>query len=392
MSSIEQLLENLSKEELTGLKFDWQLWARHSQLAPTGSWTTWLLLGGRGAGKTRAGAEWIREKAIGLKPVSPIALVGENLSDARSVMIEGVSGLLAIHPRDQRPTFHRSRGELEWSNGVRAKLYSASDPDSLRGPQFSASWSDELAKWPKAEQAWDMLQFCMRVGEKPQQIVTTTPRPIKLLKRLLSEDQVIVTRIKTNENKSNLSPTFFKNVVGQYQNTALGRQELEGEMIETADDALWTRSTLENCRSPIIEGLECIVVAVDPPVSSHEKSDNCGIIVAGLLEDVVYVLADASIPRASPLKRASRVTSVYEQFEADCVVAEVNQGGDLVANALHQVHPNLPVKTVHAHRGKWLRAEPVAMLYERQRVKHCGMFAQLEDVWLEGTKSRGIRV
>jgi len=375
MTRIDQLLSQLSQDELEALKFDWSIWARKSQLPPTGDWTTWLLLGGRGAGKTRAGAEWVRANATGAMAKSPIALVGETISDARAVMVEGHSGIMAIHPTDERPTFNRSRNELEWSNGAVARLYSASDPESLRGPQFATAWCDETCKWPHADAAWDMLQFCMRIGERPQQLVTTTPKPIKLLKRIMDDPLTRVTNVKTAENRHNLAPSFLSSIVGQYRGTSLGRQELDGEILQSAEDALWTRQLIDQNRANCAPELERIVIAVDPPVSSHEKSDKCGIVVAGLFEGCVYILADATIPKASPLKWATKVADLFEHFEADCVVAEVNQGGDLVSNALHQVDPTLPVKSVHARRGKWLRAEPVALLYERGSVRHVGLLA-----------------
>ncbi|WP_299347660.1 terminase family protein [uncultured Maritalea sp.] len=379
MRRVEQLLSQLSQVELEALQFDWTIWARQSQLPPKGDWTTWLLLGGRGAGKTRAGAEWVRANATGAVPKSPIALIGETISDARAVMVEGHSGLMSIHPSADRPVFNRTRNEVEWSNGAIARLYSASDPESLRGPQFASAWCDETCKWPNADDAWDMLQFCLRIGERPQQLVTTTPKPIKLLKRIIDDPMTCVTKVKTAENRHNLAPSFLNSIVNQYRGTSLGRQELEGEILQSNEDALWSRQLIDLSRAQVAPELERIVIAVDPPVSSNAKSDKCGIVVAGLLEECVYVLADATIARASPLKWANRVAELYDHFEADCVVAEVNQGGDLVANALHQVNPNLPVKNVHAKRGKWLRAEPVALLYERGSVRHVGMFSELED-------------
>lgn len=379
MNRIDQLLAQLDHDELEALKFDWSIWARRSQLPPNGDWTTWLLLGGRGAGKTRAGAEWVRASAMAQKPKSPIALVGETLADARAVMVEGHSGLMSIHPTIERPSFHRARNELEWPNGAIARLYSAADPESLRGPQFASAWCDEVCKWGHADETWDMLQFCMRLGERPQQLVTTTPKPMKLLKRIIDDPMTRVSNVKTQDNRKNLAPAFLNHIVGQYRGTSLGRQELEGELLQSADDALWSRQLIDLNRVATAPELERIVVAVDPPVTSHDKSDSCGIVVAGLFEESVYVLADATISKASPLKWARKVVELYEHYQADCVVAEVNQGGDLVSNALLQVEPSLPVKSVHAKRGKWLRAEPVALLYERGCVRHVGLLAELED-------------
>ena len=379
MNRIDQLLSALNAEELEELKYDWSIWARQKQLPPAGDWTTWLLLGGRGAGKTRAGAEWVRSLVTGPMPYGKIALIGETISDARAIMVEGVSGLMAIHRPDERPEFHRARNQLEWPNGAVAQLFSAREPESLRGPQFSAAWADEFCKWPNPNATWDMLQFGLRLGKRPRQLITTTPKPMQILQDIMALEQTRVTSIKTNENAKNLAPAFFEKVVDRYRDTSLGRQELDGEILQDADDALWRRADIERQRQAAYPALERIVVAVDPPVSAHERSDKCGIVVAGTTGEHFYVLADLTLERATPLVWAEKVVTAFEHFEADCVVAEVNQGGDLVSSALHQISPNLPVRSVHARRGKWTRAEPIALLYERGLVHHCGMFSALED-------------
>ena len=354
-------------------------------------WTTWLLLGGRGAGKTRAGAEWVRAMAQGIspvagRPVGPIALIAETLRDARDVMVEGVSGILAVHRPSERPDWIPSRGRLEWRNGMIAQVFSAEDPDSLRGPQFAAAWCDELAKWRYADAAWDMLQFGLRLGEQPRQVVTTTPRPIPLIKRLIEDaaatdrGATVVTRMKTADNETNLAPSFLKTVVGRYHGTRLGRQELEAELIEDRPDALFRRALIDRLRVSGSPELARIVVAVDPPAGSAKGSAACGIVAAGITADgALYVLADETLAAAKPQAWAARAVSLYHRLQADRLVAEVNQGGDMVAAVIGEVDQAVPVKPVHARRGKWLRAEPVAALYEQGRVHHVGTLPALED-------------
>ncbi len=283
MTRNRKIIADLSDEEVQALSFDWRFWARPDQIEPSGNWLTWLMLGGRGAGKTRAGAEWVRERALGLnqQAVSPIALLGEDIADARAVMIEGVSGLMQIHPPDQRPVFHKTRGELEWPNGAIAQLFSAHDPDALRGPQFAAAWADEFCKWPDPQLCWDMLQFALRVGDKPQQLVTTTPRPISALKALIADPNCVVTHACTADNARNLAPNFLTTVTARYAGTRLGRQELDGELVETIDGALWRHDQLDQTRANAPDHFDRVIIAVDPPVTSHKHSDQCGIVVAG---------------------------------------------------------------------------------------------------------------
>ncbi|MGX1309337.1 phage terminase large subunit-like protein [Amorphus suaedae] len=379
-----EFLAELPHETLAWLAREWTFVARDEQLPPEGDWTVWLILGGRGAGKTRAGAEWVKGMALGKDgfaraPVGRIALVGENLIDARAVMIEGVSGLLSVHSADERPLWQPSRRRLEWKNGAVAELFSADDPESLRGPQFGAAWADELAKWRQAEEAWDMLQFALRLGERPRQAVTTTPRPIPLLTRLMEAPATAVARMPTRDNAANLAPGFLDRVVGRYRGTRLGRQELEGEILADREDALWSRATVERARVDAAPALTRIVVAVDPPASGGRASV-CGIVAAGIGADGIgYVLADDTLSAAAPDVWAARAIATYRRFKADALVAEVNQGGDMVAAVLRQVDGSVPVTNVRAHRGKWLRAEPVATLYAQGRVRHAGAFPELED-------------
>jgi phage terminase large subunit-like protein len=359
---------------------EWWLDARPDQLAPAGDWLTWLVLGGRGAGKTRTGAEWVRRLATEGRPAGPIALVGETFADVREVMIEGVSGLLTIHPPHDRPLWHRSRMRLEWSGGIVAQAFSAEDPDSLRGPQFAAAWLDEVSKWRYPDAAFDMLQFGLRLGDRPRQVVTTTPRPIPLLKRLLADANrtTAVSRATTADNADHLAPHFLSRIVARYEGTRLGRQELLGEMIEDRADALWQRGAIEAGRVRIAPRLNRILVAVDPPAS--RRSGRCGIVAAGLGDDgAAYVIADASVAEVRPAEWAAAAVALYRRLDADALVAEVNQGGDMVAAVMREVDSGVPVKEVRATRGKWLRAEPVAALYAQGRVRHAGALPELED-------------
>ena len=376
---VRTFLEGLSGPELSFLAHDWQFWARASQLPPQGDWTTWLILGGRGAGKTRAGAEWVRA-AVEQKRAGNIALVGETYADARDVMVDGTSGLRALGARHVRPRYEATRRRLLWPNGAVASLFSATDPEGLRGPQFDAAWCDEAAKWPDAESAWAMLQFGLRLGEQPRQVVTTTPRAVPLVKKLLSDKSVNVTRASTYDNRSNLADAFFSTIIKTYEGTRLGRQELNGELLDDDPDALWSRTMIEKTRCQAVPDLCRIVVGVDPPATSGAGADECGIVVAGRTDDGnFYILADRSRGRAKPTEWAARVVAAFDEFDADRVIAEVNQGGEMVASVLQQVAPHLPIRQVRAIRGKWVRAEPVAALFEQGRVHHAGSFANLED-------------
>jgi phage terminase large subunit-like protein len=355
---------------LAGLKLDWR---------------TWLVLGGRGSGKTRAGAEWVRTMALGIAPftngpVLRIALIGETIADVRTIMVEGVSGVLSVHAPHERPVYEPSKRQLTWPNGAVAQLFSAEDPDGLRGPQFGAAWCDELAKWRYADKTWDMLQFALRLGASPRQVVTTTPRPIGLLKRILGDAATAVSRSRTLDNFSNLAPGFVAEMRARYGATALGRQELDGELVEDREDGLWSRAQLERTRVDRAPELVRIVVAVDPPVTSGAKADACGIVVAGIdAEGRGYVLSDRTVAGYAPLVWAKVAVAALEEFQADRIVAEVNQGGDLVEGVIRQIDASVPLRKVRATRGKFIRAEPVAALYERGLVSHVGQFAALED-------------
>lgn len=365
-------LDAKTPEELEALYFNWDKWALDKQRPPEGDWTTWLLLGGRGSGKTRAGAEWVRSLAA--QEIGPIALVGETMTEAVSIMVRGESGILSVHPDLERPVLKGHR--LIWPNGTEAMVMSASDPDRFRGPQFAAAWCDEVAKWPRGEDAWDQLQFGLRLGDRPRQLATTTPRPTRLLKRLLADGQTMVTRMATIENKAQLAPQFLDAVVARYRGTVLGRQELDGELIEDDPGALWQRGMFRRFAGG---DLGRIVVAVDPPVTGTARSDACGIVVAGRSGEGVAVLEDCTVKPAAPLAWARRAVAAFWAHQADCVVVEVNQGGDLVQSVIEQVDDRVPVRQVRAIRGKWLRAEPVAALYGRGLVSHAEGLTALED-------------
>jgi phage terminase large subunit-like protein len=364
---------------------DWALLALAHQLPPESDWTTWLLIGGRGAGKTRLGAEWVRALVHGTKPFADrphrrIALIGETERDTREVMIEGPAGLLRISRRSERPLWIPSRRRLEWPNGAVAETFSAEDPESLRGPQFEAAWCDELAKWRHAEATFDMLQFGLRLGERPRQVITTTPRPIPLLKRLIADPRTAVTRARTQANAQFLAPAFLDTVLARYAGTRLGRQEIDGEIIDDRPDALWSRAMIEQCRVVQAPQLARIVVAVDPPASSKKGADACGLVAAGRAEDGrIYVLTDETVAGLSPAGWATKAIALWRRLSADALVVEVNQGGDMVRTVIGDVDRSVPVQEVHAKRGKWLRAEPVANLYEQGKVKHVGAFPALED-------------
>ena len=393
----EHFLTGLSTEALRGLPYLFEFWAMPHQLPPEGDWRTWVILGGRGAGKTRAGAEWVRSEVEGNGPEDKgrsehVALVGETLDQVRDVMIFGPSGILACSPPDRKPRWEAGKRRLVWPNGAVASAYSAHDHERLRGPQFDAAWVDELAKWKNAEEAWDQLQFTLRLGEHPRQVVTTTPRGLAVLKRILARDSTVVTQAGTIANRANLASSFLEEVEGTFGGTRLGRQELDGVLIEDIEGALWQTAGFDDIRVSEARGLDRVVVAVDPPVTGKVTSDACGIVVAGVKAEghprdwTAVVLEDATVEAASPLEWAEAVVAAVRRHGADSVVAEVNQGGDLVEQVLRQVDPYLAISKVRATRGKGLRAEPVAALYEQGRVFHMGRKDQLEDEMVRMTR------
>ncbi|EJL21092.1 DNA-packaging protein [Novosphingobium sp. AP12] len=381
---LEHLMTALNPKERSEFPWLWKHWARPSQVAPPGDWRVWLVMAGRGFGKTRCGAEWANAVAE-RNPYARIALIAANLNEARSVMVEGESGLLSVGAPWRKPSFEPSLRRLTWPNGAQAILYSAGEPESLRGPQHSHAWCDEIAKWDnsgeRATSSWDNLLMGLRLGRDPRIVATTTPRSVPLIMRLIAgheRGEVAVTRGSTFENSTNLPERFLEAMQQTYEGSLLGRQELDGELIADIEGALWTRALLELCRESAAPELTRVVVAVDPPASSG--GDACGIVVAGLAPDgTAHVLADASVEKAGPERWARAVAGAAEAWNAERVVAEANQGGEMVRTVLRAAQHSLPIKLVHASRGKVARAEPVAALYEAGRVRHAGCFPALED-------------
>jgi phage terminase large subunit-like protein len=354
--------------------------ARENQIPPEGDWLTWLIMSGRGWGKTRTGAEWIAHHAI-TQDRTRWAVVAPTFADARDTCAEGESGLINILNRYKAlANWNRSIGEILLTNGSRIKLFSAEEPDRLRGPQHHGAWCDELAAWVRPE-AYDQLQFGLRLGERPQTVITTTPKPVPLLKNLLKRDNAVITRGSTYENRANLASTALAELEARYGNTRLGRQELQGELLEDMEGALWTRAWIEDKRlePKDMPPLYRIVVAIDPAVTSNEDSDETGIVVAGATsEGHFYVLEDATL-KATPDGWGRRAVQAFNDWSADKIIAETNNGGDMIIATIQQVDRLVPVKKVVASRGKQLRAEPISALYEQGRVHHVGMFSKLED-------------
>ena len=384
MESFLNLARNLSDEEALILLHSWEFWARPEQLLPHGDWHTWLLMAGRGFGKTRTGAETIR-RLVENHGYHRIALIAADIKDVRDVMVEGESGILSVSPPWNKPKWNSSISKLQWPNGAVAYGYSAEDPESLRGPQFDCAWGDEFGKGRYADRAYDQLQFGMRLGRRPLQIFTTTPRPTPILKKLLNMKGVYVTKGSTSANLGHLSPSFAETVISRYAGTRLGRQELDAEMLDDNPDALWSSKLLEQYRvkPEEVPAMNRTVIGVDPPAT---QSGRCGIVAAGQASNGHgYVLGDHSVMGRAPMDWARAVVSAYHLHSADAIVVEVNQGGDMVAQIIRQVDSSLPIHQVRAYKGKWLRAEPVASLYEQGRVRHVGMMAELEDQMIQLT-------
>lgn len=357
------------------LSRDWHLWARDNQLPPEGDWVYWLILAGRGFGKTRTGAEWVRQEVR----TSPyVNLIGATADDARDIMIEGESGILAVCPNRERPEYQPSKRRLVWPNGSKSLIFTADEPERLRGKQHSRLWCDELAAWRYPE-AWDQAKFGLRLGERPRACITTTPRPTKLVKEIAADASTVISSGSTYDNRANLAGSFFAQIIKTYEGTRLGRQELNAEILDDNPNALWKRSNIDEHRVSLVPELKRIVIGVDPAVTAHEDSDLTGIVVAGRgVDDHGYILADGSLI-ATPSAWAQRVITLYRNWVADRVVAEVNNGGDLVEAVLRTVDLSVPYTPVRASRGKVVRAEPIAAMYEQGRVHHVGSFPQLED-------------
>lgn len=379
----QKKLDELTPAQLSALRWHWPFWARPNQLAPEGDWTTWLLLAGRGFGKTRCGSEWIR-KVAKENPGCRIALVAETAADARKVMVEGDSGILAVSDPSFMPNYSPANRQLTWPNGTIAFTYNATQPDQLRGPQHHFAWCDEIAKWQYMQDSWDQLQFGLRLGTTPKQLVTTTPRPLPLIKKMLVDPYTVITRGKTRDNAANLAAPTLRQLEEKYGGTRLGRQELDAEILDDIPGALWSRSMIDETRlyeTP--SDMQRVIVAIDPAASSEEGSDETGIVVVGMARDADgyqrgYVLDDGSL-RGTPEEWARKAASLYRKWEADKIVAEKNQGGEMVSSVLRAIDRSLPIKLVHASRGKIIRAEPMSALYEQRRIHHVGRFDELED-------------
>lgn len=380
------ILASLTEAQADELLWDWRAWARPNQLPPEGDWLTWLVLAGRGFGKTRCGSEWVRSIACGRTPMAPgthrrIAIVAETAADARDVLVEGDSGILSVHPTDMRPMYEPSKRRLTWPNGAVATLYNAVEPDQLRGPQHDAAFCDELAKWRYARETWDQLQFGLRLGNDPRQIITTTPRPIPVLKEIMASSTTRTTRGSTYDNRANLADAFVKQIIAKYEGTRLGRQELNAEILDDLPGALWNRAEMDEHRVRIAPEMRRIVVAIDPSGTKGESDDgdSIGIVVAGKgVDGRGYVLADRSC-KLSPDGWGRRAVAAYHEFSADRIIAERNFGGAMVEHVIKTVDRRVSYKEVTASRGKVARAEPVAALYEQGKVSHVGSHAELED-------------
>ena len=385
-------LDSMTDEEATALLHDWSWWARQSQQlpgavnprTPDGTWVTWLAKAGRGWGKTRVGAETTRIWARDFRLVS---LVGPTADDARDIMIEGESGIRACCPKGERPYSRSSKRRLEWPNGSRSLIFTADEPERLRGKQHMKFWADEVGSWRYAD-SWDQLAFGLRLGTNPQGIVTTTPRPTALVKSIMADPTTMVTHGRTYDNASNLAKVFLQKIITKYEGTRLGRQEIEAELLDDNPGALWQRPNIDKFRVTKLPVLLRIVSAADPAVTSNPDSDETGIVVAGVDDQQpphFYVMDDCSLS-ASPDGWARALVLAYLRHQADRIIGEVNNGGDLVESVIrHVVIEGKPVgesasyKSVHASRGKAIRAEPIAALYEQGRVHHVGFFAVLED-------------
>ncbi|HEX8262714.1 MAG TPA: terminase family protein [Allosphingosinicella sp.] len=370
------VLKTLNAAEDAGLRYLWRLWERRDQREPQLPWRTWLVMAGRGYGKTRIGAEWVRRMAAS-DPTACIALVGATREQARAWMVENDNGILGVCPPDERPAWEPSLGRLKWPGGATAFVYSAAEPESLRGPQHHFAWCDEIAKWPFGPEAWSNLMLGLRRGSLPRAVATTTPRPVALVRRLVAQG-VAMTRGRTVQNASNLPGFFIDEIRRDYGSGRLGRQELDGELIDDVEGSLWPRDLIERCRavSPPPE-LRRVVVAVDPPASAQ---GTCGIVVCALGGDGLgYVLADATVVGLRPEGWARKVEAAASAWNADRVIGEGNQGGAMVESVLRGAGVALPVKLVYAHPGKTARAEPVAALFEGGRARFAGGFPELED-------------
>jgi phage terminase large subunit-like protein len=408
----QKILSQFSDDELAALKYDWDYWARPEQQEPAGNWSDWMIMAGRGWGKTRTGAEWIRNK-VESGQAGRIALIARTSADVRTVMIEGESGLLAIFPPDKKPIYQPSLRKITFHNGAIATTYSSQEPDMLRGPQHDAGWCDEPAAWVYAQDTYDNFRMGLRLGQNPQAVMTTTPRPIRLIKSLLYQittdgdvirgadgeplpnPTTVISKGSSWDNVNNLPQKWFDDLKRKYEGTRLGRQELYAELLMDVPGALWNQEILDSCRyvPPFIDGrfkmpeMKLVAVGADPNTTSGKDSDEFGIIICGLGADGYgYVMDDATMT-GRPAEWGMAINQAYTRHMANTVVAEVNNGGEMIEYVIHSINPRIPVKSVHASRSKQARAQPVAALYEQGRIRHIGTHAKLEDqmcTWCPG--------
>jgi phage terminase large subunit-like protein len=399
----QALINSQTEDELQARLYDWRFWARPSQLRPgtvgaaitRADWRYWLVKAGRGFGKTRTGAETVREWAEG--PNERILMIAPTAADVREVMIEGPSGLMACYPPDRRPDYNSSRHLVTFPSGAIGITRSADEPERLRGPQFTKFWADELCAWRFAQLAWDQIMFGFRLpGAELQAVITTTPKPIAVMKKLIANQRTVVTSGSSNENRSNLSDAYFQDVIAPYVGTRLGRQEIDAELLEDTPGALWTRQLIDAARISLYEVqlhialVQRVVVAIDPAVTSTEESDETGIVVVGLTVSGHILVFDDLSMRDTPSRWAKAAIAALRFRRGDRIIGEVNNGGDLVERNIRVEDPNIPFRAVRASRGKQVRAEPVAAMYEQGRVHHVGSFPLLEDEmcnWTPGMKS-----
>jgi len=381
------LLASMPDAVVDGLARDWRCWARPKQLPPPGDWSIWLLLAGRGGGKTRAGAGWVNERAMAAP--RNIALVARTPADARDYMIEGPGGLLANAAPSERPDYEPSKRRVTWPNGSRAIVYSDGEPEQTRGFGGDTAWLDEFCKWHYGAQVFDNLQFGMREAsnDKPRVCITTTPRPSPVLRRIMALPGTVTVKWPSYDNRANLDPGWFKRTIAGYEGTRLGRQEIHADILDDMPGALWTRRGLDDGRVKEAPKLERVVVGLDPPATGGEDANEAGIVVCGVAPGAApgaggqrhgYVLDDWSI-RGSPDVWGRRAVAAYHRHDADRIVAEVNQGGEMVAHVIRSVSPDVPITMVHATRGKYTRAEPISALFEQGRVHMIGCLPELED-------------
>ena len=385
---VAKLLSDLGPKKAEELRHDWGFWARPEQLEPEGSWNIWVALAGRGWGKTRAGAEWVRHRIRSGDKI--VHCVAPTKGDVRRVMVEGDSGLLNVcWSGDETyrgkhigfPVWSPTNNSLTWENGSKAVFFSAEDPERLRGPQAYSAWCDELCAWRNAQDTWDMMMFGLRLGKHPKVFVTTTPKTTKLIRTILDDEKTTISTGSTYDNAANLADTFLDAVRKTYEGTRLGRQELYAEILDEASGALWNRTLLAKCEieKDEVPQLSRVVISIDPAVTANAESDMTGIVVAGIdVNGIAYVLEDHT-GRYTPQQWASKAIQLYRDHMADRIVAERNQGGDMVRHTLHTEDETVPVKLVHASRGKMARAEPVSALYEQSKVKHVRGLNDLED-------------